>query len=413
MKAVIAAIYFRFPARKLKVIGVTGTNGKTTTCNVLAHLLSETGSKVGMMTTIRFRIGDRVWDNKLKMSSQSPWLMQKLLRQMVNEDCEYAIVEVTSHAVHQHRIWGINFDVGVYTNISDDHLEYHGNFNNYLRTKAAFLKSIQGMRRKLGLDKVLVINADDQQFDYMNQAQADRVYTYGLKNGVIKGENLNLKARETSFDVKAPNAEFTIKDRLIGDFNVYNSLAVVSVMLALGYSPEQIVDGFATLDPIPGRYEPIEVGQDFTVIVDYAHTEDALEKLCSIFKGLTKGKLILVFGCTGGGRDKAKRPKMGAIADNLADLVVLTNDDPYEEDELGILNDIAAGINRKEGENLYKIVDRRSAIELALTKAEPGDTVLIAGKGSEQVIVIGTEFLPWDDREVVREVLQKEYVVNL
>jgi len=366
-----------------------------------------------MMTSINFQIADKRWDNKTKMSSQSAFFTQKMLRAMVKAKCDYAVLEVTSHAITQSRIYGINFDVAAYTNISNDHLEYHGSFEKYLRTKASFLSSVQGMRRKVGVDKVLVLNADDDQFEYMNQFQANRKYTFGFRNGSIKVNGFELYPDRSKFTIEAPNASFEVELLLIGDFNIYNALTATAIVLSQGLTPEQIKKGFDSMRPIAGRYEPLQFGQPYAVIVDYAHTEDALAKLCSIFNSVTKGKTILVFGCTGGGRDKAKRPKMGAIADKLADEIVLTNDDPYNENQLQIIEDIAVGINRKEGERLAKIVDRRTAIEYALEIAQPEDTVLIAGKGCEQVIAIGDKLVPWDDRKVVREILEREHVVNL
>lgn len=413
VRAMVAALMYGFPARKMRVIGVTGTNGKTTTVNMITNLLTSAGYKVGMLSSINFQVGDERWENKTKMSSQSPFRTQKLLSDMAKAGCDFAVVEVTSHAVVQSRIWGINFDVGVFTNISNDHLDYHGGFMNYMHAKGAFFDRIQGSKRKRGVDKVLVINNDDAQFDYFGSFSADRKYTYGLDKGSIKAIDLQLDPAGTKFTVKAPNFEFEVSMKMIGDFNVYNALAAAAVVISQGLTPEQVTAGFAQMEPIPGRYEPVEVGQPYSVIVDYAHTEDALEKLCMIFKGLTEGNLTLVFGCTGGGRDKAKRPKMGAIADRYADLIVLTNDDPYTENEMAILEDIAEGIDRREGEGLVLLVDRRSAIEYALEQAQEGDTVLLAGKGCEQVIVLGTEFVPWDDREVVREILSREHVINV
>jgi UDP-N-acetylmuramoyl-L-alanyl-D-glutamate--2,6-diaminopimelate ligase len=422
LKAILAVLIYRFPSRNLIVIGVTGTNGKTTTCNVLTHLLEASGYRVGMLSSINMKVGNQLKENATKMSTQSPFVVQKLLREMVKAGCTHAVIEVTSHAVTQSRVYGINFDVGVFTNISEDHLDYHGSFANYLEAKARFIGSLQGMRRKRGVPKVLVLNNDDPEFAYFDQFNADKKYTFGLDKGVVVGSELKLLASGSEFRVVAPNVDFLARTKLIGDFNVYNCLAAISVCLSQGISLETIAQGLKTMHPLPGRYEPVAINQPYTVIVDYAHTEDALAKLCTIFRGLTVGggeagsadsKLILVFGCTGGGRDKAKRPKMGKVAAELADIVILTNDDPYEENELEIIEQIAAGIERAEGDRLYKIVDRRLAIELAMSLAGPGDTILLAGKGSEPVIALGDKLLPWDDRTVVRELADKNYVMEL
>jgi UDP-N-acetylmuramoyl-L-alanyl-D-glutamate--2,6-diaminopimelate ligase len=408
IKAVLAVAINFNPAKKIKVIGVTGTDGKTTTVNLIADVLEKAGYKVGFTSTLRYRIGDRTWSNLDKLSTQSPFVLQKILRKMVKEKCDYAIVEVTSHSVVQSRIWGINFDVAVFTNVGEDHLEYHGSFDNYLRAKGKFVGSIFGMRRKKGVQKAVVLNSDDPRFEYFDQYQGDMKFAYGINSGSVQAENVILDANSSKFLLKVPNASQQIETNLIGEFNVYNSLAAISVAISQGVSLAKIAEIMKQVSPIGGRLETVNVGQDFSVVVDYAHTADALAKVASIFKGLSSGRLILVFGATGGGRDKSKRPVMGKAADKFADIIVLTNDDPYFEDSVSIIEDIASGINRSEGEGLYKIVDREAAISFALIEAKPGDVVLITGKGGEEVIVIKDEKIPYDDREVVRRLLSEK-----
>jgi len=412
LKAVIAVLINFNPSKKIKVIGVTGTDGKTTTVNIIAKMLESAGYKVGFTSTVMYKIGEVEWSNRDKMTTQSPFFVQKMLRRMVAAKCDYAIVEVTSHAVAQNRIWGINFDVAVFTNIANDHLEYHGSFENYMRAKGKFMGSLFGMRRKKGIRKSVIVNHDDPHFEYFDQFQGDLKFTYGVNKGSVKAESVLLKAEGSSFSVKVPNAVQEFKTNLIGEFNVYNCLAAICVGISQEIPIEKLAEIFAKLKPIAGRLEAVDVGQDFPVVVDYAHTAEALEKVCQIFKALLAqrgvGKLFLVFGATGGGRDKSKRPVMGQVADRYADVIVLTDDDPYEEDRVSIINDIAKGINRVEGSNLYRIVDREEAIRFALLQAGFDDVVLITGKGGEEVIMIGKEKIAYDDREVVRRILSEK-----
>lgn len=409
LRGMLAHFWYRNPTKKLIVVGVTGTDGKTTTVNLIADMLAESGLKVGMMSTLRYRVGDKIWSNRDKMTTNSAFKVQKNLRMMADAGCEVVVVEVTSHAVVQSRVWGINFDVAVFTNLTADHIEYHGSHEAYMAAKGQFIGSLFGMRRKningKTIPKVLVLNEDDQYFDYYNSFEGDRKLTFGLEKGQYRALNVESDPSGSRFDLKLPNGNVNMNTNLIGKFNVYNTLASFVVGIAIGLEPEKLSEAFTRITPVPGRFEPVNVGQDFHVVVDYAHTQYSLEKLCQVFKPMTKGRLILVFGCTGGGRDKGKRPIMGKVADHYADVIVLTNDDPYHEDQERIIEDIAKGIKRKEGATLAKIVDRATAVEYALSIAKTGDTVLVAGKGGEEVIVIGDEKILYDDREVVRNYL--------
>jgi UDP-N-acetylmuramoyl-L-alanyl-D-glutamate--2,6-diaminopimelate ligase len=418
IKAMIAVLINFNPAKKLKVIGVTGTDGKTTSVNLIANMLEQAGYKVGFTSTLRYKIGDQVWSNTDKLSTQSPFVLQKMLRKMVKEKCDYAVVEVTSHSVVQSRVWGINFDVAVFTNLSEDHIEYHGSFENYMRAKGLFVGSLFSSKRKKGIRKSIILNKDDAHFDYFDQFQGDLKFTYGIQSGGVRAEDILLSPKGSQFELKVPNASQLIKTNLIGEFNVYNVLAAICVGISQDIPLANLAAIFEKLDPISGRLESVDVGQDFSVVVDYAHTADALEKVCTVFKGMLslddvpeggqKPRLILVFGATGGGRDKRKRPHMGACADKYADLIVLTNDDPYFENQIEIIDQIATGIKRAEGQNLYKIVDREEAIRFALNQARANDIVLITGKGGEEVIVIKDKKIPYDDREVVRRILSEK-----
>lgn len=411
--AMVAAIYYRFPSRYLNVIAVTGTKGKTTTTNLIAAVLTEAGFKVGMTSTINFQIGDLKWVNVSKQTTLGPFFLQKMLRSMVDERCTHVVLEVSSHAILQNRIWGVNIDTAVLTNIGEDHLEYHGGFENYLRAKGMLFTRMNRSARKAKIEKVSIINKDDPHFSYFDQFYADRKFSYGMGGGTCYATDIELKATGTSFILHVPNNQIQVNLRIPGEFNVYNAVAAATVGLVNNINISTLKDALEKASSISGRYENIECGQKFTVIVDYAHTVESLENLLELYKRLTRGKLYTVFGATGGGRDKAKRPKMGAAADKHADFIVVTDDDPYEEDEWKICVDVGKGIKRKEGENYWRIPNRMEAIKLVLALAEEGDTVVIAGKGAEEIQMIHGKSVPWDDRSVVRHLLGREMKVEI
>ena len=410
--AVLAALYYRFPSRYLNVIAVTGTKGKTTTTNLIAAILTEAGYKVGMTSTILFQVGDLKWSNATKITTLGPFFLQRLLRQMVNERCTHAVLEVSSHAILQNRIWGVNVDTAVFTNIGEDHLDYHGGFENYLRTKGLLFSRLNRSARKPRIPKASVMNVNDPNFNFFDQFLADKKYAYGM-SGVCYASDIEARPGGSDFVLHVPNNQVNVKFRLPGNFNVYNALAAATVALVNNINITVIKDALEKASAIPGRFESIECGQKYNIIVDYAHTEDSLEKLLDLYRGLTKGKLYLVFGATGGGRDKGKRPKMGAVADKYAHFIILTDDDPYDENEWQIIEDVSKGIKRKDGDRFWKIPHREEAIKLALTMAREGDTVLIAGKGAEEIMMIGGKAVEWDDRKVVRALLSRELRVEI
>ncbi len=407
--AICAASIYRFPANKLTVIAITGTNGKTTTCNLLAHIFDVDHKKVGLSSSIFFQVGKKKWANITKQTTASPFMLQKLLRQMVKSGCQYAIIETTSHAMIQSRLFGINVDIAVLTNIMRDHLEYHGSFQNYIEAKGKLFSLLRSSDRKPGVSKVAIFNRDIPEFEYFDQFVADKKITYGLnKKASYYADNIELKAHESRFTLKIPNDTVDIIFKIPGKFNIYNALCASSIALACGVKLSLIKKALESAKGFPGRLEGIDMGQNFSIIVDYAHTTESLEAVLKVFKELTLGRLILVFGCTGGGRDKLKRPKMGAVAHKYADIIMVTDDDPYDEDEYEIIEQISKGIDRREGENFWKVIDRKEAIRLALHIAEKGDTVLITGKGCEQIIWLKEGKIPYDDRKVVRDVLEQE-----
>ncbi len=413
LMAVTACLLYGFPSRQLQVIGVTGTKGKTTTTNLIALVLEEAGFRVGLTSTTNFQIAERRWFNESKMTTLSPFFVQRMLREMVVDRCQFAVIEVSSHSLVQNRVWGINFDTAVMTNIGEDHLDYHGGFKEYLRAKGLLFARLNRQARKPKISKVSVVNQDDGNFSYFDQYNADRKYTYGLKSGNCYATDIVYAQTGSTFVLHMPNNKVNINLRMPGQFSVYNALAAATVALSCGISANVIKAALEKATTIAGRFEQIDCGQPYAVIVDYAHTADSLGKLLQLYKAGTPGKLYAVFGATGGGRDKGKRAKMGELADQYADQIVLTDDDPYEENRYGIIEQIAAGIKREEGHGLWKMPTRYEAIKFALNSAQPGDTVVIAGKGAESVQVLAYGREPWDDRQVVREILSKPLTVEL
>lgn len=412
LKAVVAAVWYRFPSEQMTVIGVTGTNGKTTTCHLITDILREAGNKVGMITTADFRIVDQVIPNQFKMTTLSPFVTQKMLREMVNRGCTYAVVEVTSHAMDQSRLWGVNIDCAIFTNITHDHLDYHGTKKDYIQAKGKLFASLNYSKRKPNIPKMSILNGDDPESVYFEQFVADRTYIYGLSKGSFQGLSPVFRADGTYFIYKVPNAQIDIDLPLPGQFNVENALAAATLAVALQINLDIIKKALENAGSVPGRIERIDEGQKYTAIVDYAHAPDSLEKLLAMFSELTKKRLIVVFGATGD-RDRTKRPEMGKIVDKYADLILLTNDDPYTEDPIRIMEEVAKGISREEGERFWKIPNRRQAIRVALALAKEGDTVIVAGKGCEEFQVVGDQKIPSDDRHIVRDYLSRKVEVEI
>lgn len=406
LRAVVACLIFRFPARHLKVIGVTGTNGKTTTCHLISKILQAAGFKVGMATTIDFQVGKKVWKNVIKMTTISPFLLQRLLRQMANVGCQYAILETTSHALVQSRVWGISYYIAVLTNITWDHLDYHKTYESYRESKAKLFQKA----------KIAILNLDDKAGRYFLSFPSPQAITYAISNSAdVMAKKILPQSTGTLFTLVTSEGQVAIDLPLPGKFNIYNALATAAVALALKIKLPVIKKGLESVESIPGRMEKIQVGQDFTVIVDYAHTPDALENVFQTIRPVCKGHIVSVLGACGD-RDKTKRPILGALAGRFADYVIVTNEDPYSEDPWQIILQVVKGvprgsIHRKpkvEGKNFWKILDRRQAIWKALNLAQKGDIVLITGKGAEEHMIVGDKKVPFSDRKVVKELLLKK-----
>jgi len=352
------------------------------------------------------------------MTTISPYLLQQFLAHAVKKGCQYAVIETTSHAVIQNRIWGIPFDVMVFTNLTHEHLDYHKNLTEYRNTKGKLFANLSKSFKKPGVKKVSVVNMDDSNFEYFWKFQADLKFSYRI-GGEAKSENEIVARRAftdiagSKFDVETSYGSLSIHSNLPGRFNISNILASICVGLSQNINLQNIKKGIESVELVPGRMEKIDEGQDFKVIVDYAHTPDALQKIYQTAKPLVRGKIISVLGAAGD-RDKTKRPIMGALAGQWTDLIIITNEDPYHEDPQDIIEQVASGVPRgRKKERLeldkdyFKILDRRKAIQKAFQMASRDDLVVITGKGAEQYMVVGDVKEPWDERKIVREQLQK------
>lgn len=411
--ALFSSFIYGNPSEKMIVIGVTGTNGKSTTVELIAKVLEAGGYKVGVTSTVKFKVGDKEWLNDKKMTMLGRFQLQRLLKDMFKAGCKYAVVETSSQGVVQFRHLGINYDYAVFTNLTPEHIEAHGGFENYQKAKGEFFKHLSARDRKkineITINKVSVINADDKYSKYFLEFDADKKITYGVENSEaeLKAFDIDVNKTGTSFSYNGSR----INLQLLGAFNVYNALAAIAVGLQENIEPVNIKRGLEKIEVVPGRMELVDEGQNFSVLVDYAPEPYSMEKLYQSVDLMKKNRIIHVLGSCGGGRDVARRPILGALAGENADLVIVTNEDPYDDDPMEIIDQVAAGALDKGktlNENLYKILDRKEAIERALNMAQPGDLVLVTGKGSEQAMAVaGGKYIPWDDRQIIRSWLQK------
>ncbi|MDE2188292.1 MAG: UDP-N-acetylmuramyl-tripeptide synthetase [Patescibacteria group bacterium] len=400
--ATTSAVWYRFPARQIKVIAVTGTKGKSSTVEILSAILEEAGHKIASSNTIRFRIGEKSWPNLYKMSMPGRGFMQRFLRQAVNAGCEYAVLEMTSQGAITFRHAHIDLNAFVLTNISPEHIEAHGSYENYVTAKLSLV--CDGLRDSSKPNRILITNADDPE---------SARFIACIGNQPVKRIEYSLKQAEP-YNATEHSIDFTWNKHaahspLSGTFNLYNILAAATAAKSQGISDEKIIATLSKFSDIKGRVEEVEAGQNFKVIVDYAHTADSLEKLYKVFRpdptAPHTNKLIAVLGGTGGGRDTRKRAVMGGLADKYCDIVILTDEDPYDEDPNKIVTDVAAGITLKKP---TIIMDRRLAIREAISRAQKGDVILITGKGTDPYIMgpRGNK-TPWSDANIAREEIEK------
>jgi UDP-N-acetylmuramoyl-L-alanyl-D-glutamate--2,6-diaminopimelate ligase len=400
--AVLASAFYRHPSREMQVIGITGTNGKTTTAYLLASIFDAANLRSGLLGTVGYRIGAELRE-AARTTPEAPDL-QGMLREMVEAGCRACAMEVSSHALSLRRADDIHFAAGVFTNLTRDHLDFHADMEDYFRAKRRLFEM-------LPRDAPSLINVDDPRGSSLAEA-GGRPVTYAITRPAdITPGPLSFSLDGLSFDVRTPRGAIRVKSRLVGRPNVYNILAAVATGTALDLSFAAIERGIAALEGVPGRFQVVSGARDeVTVVVDYAHTDDALRNLLETARPLARGRLITVFGC-GGDRDRTKRPLMGAVAGRLSDVIVMTSDNPRSEDPARIIEEIQRGLTpdtrRDSGQRMLAIVDRREAIAQAVQTARPGDLVLVAGKGHEKYQVIGSQVLPFDDVAIAREALNR------
>ena len=397
--AVMSANYYNHPSRGLTMVGVTGTNGKTTTTHLIKAILEAAGQRVGLLGTIEYRIGDEV----IPATHTTPESLElnELLSRMAKSGCQSVSMEVSSHALHQSRVYGLDFDAAVFTNLTQDHLDYHGTMEEYFNAKKILFDTLKR-------DAIAITNADDTWGMQIAASSQARTFSYGVaEHADIRASEIRLSIEGTSFTLWFKNQQTTLTTPLVGRFNVYNVLAAYSTGLALGHSPDKLAQGIRSVKSVRGRFERIASPKGWAAIIDYAHTPDALEKCLRTIHDVLpregRGRIITVFGA-GGDRDRTKRPLMGSVADQWSDIIIVTSDNPRTEEPQRIIDEIVTGILRDA--QVIQEVDRRTAIHSALRQARTGDVVLIAGKGHEDYQVIGKEKIHFSDREIVEEFIR-------
>lgn len=388
--------FYDNPGKDLKIIGVTGTNGKTTVTYLIEDIFKKSGIRTGVIGTINYRMGDKVY----QATNTTPGALQltDLLRKMSDSGCAYAVMEVSSHSLEQKRTQGMDFSCSCFTNLTQDHLDYHKDLDIYFSAKA---KLFEGLKA----GSAAVINADDPFGRKLIKKTKACVLTYGIEeNCDVKASALNLTQRGSCFTLEAPGLKEKVHTNLLGRHNVYNALAAWSVAFCCGMEVSFLNNALGSLPKIPGRLESVDVGQDFKVFVDYAHTDDALKNVITTLREFCKARILVVFGC-GGDRDRGKRPKMARAAGSLADFVIVTSDNPRSEEPKAIMADIEKGFTK---DNYIMIEDRKEAIKKAISMAKDGDFVLLAGKGHETYQIFKDRTVDFDDREVAKKCILEE-----
>jgi len=400
--ACAARSYYQHPSANLKVIGVTGTNGKTTVAFMIKAILEAADIKTGLMGTVRYEIGDRVIP--AQRTTPESIEVQQMMSQMLKVDCLACVMEVSSHALDQKRVHGVDFDVGIFTNLTRDHLDYHGTMENYFAAKKKLFSPLYQGKKKC----TSVINIDDD-YGVRLAGEGEGVgvqLTFGFgEKARVRATKMELNAEGSRFVIEAPGRKFAVRLPLIGRHNIYNALAAVGACLALKLDVVKIQAALNALPPVPGRLEMVSAGLPFGVFVDYAHTDDALKNVLSTLREITKGRVLVAFGC-GGNRDSGKRAKMGRIAAELADYTVITSDNPRKEDPAKIAAQVEEGYKAVRTDAYEVELDRRRAIQQIISRAQPGDSVLIAGKGHESYQEFEDTVVPFDDRVHAQEALE-------
>jgi len=398
--AVLADAFYGQPTKSLHLIGITGTNGKTTTSHLIEKIFADAGKRTGLIGTMYTKIADKTLETK--NTTPESLTLQKTFKQMVDAGVNAAVMEVSSHALDLGRVQGCDYNVAVFTNLTQDHLDYHQTMEEYKRAKSLLFSQL-GNTFDLNKPKYAVLNADDAASEIYSRSTAAHVVTYGIEQKAdLQAKNIQMTPKGTTFDLVIKSVSYQIQMQLIGKFSVYNVLASITAALVSGLEIEQIIQSIESIEGVAGRFELVNAGQDFTVIVDYAHTPDSLENVLKTIQHFAEKKIFVIVGC-GGDRDRTKRPLMAQIACQFATNPILTSDNPRSEDPLAILEEMEAGV---QGENYQVIPDRKKAIYTAVRQASPGDVILIAGKGHETYQIIGKEVHDFDDRLVAREAIE-------
>ncbi len=396
-----AISFYQHPSARLKVIGVTGTNGKTTVAFMIKSILEAAGVKTGLLGTVHYEIGDRVIP--AQRTTPESLEVQQMMAQMLRADCQACVMEVSSHALEQKRVLGVEFDVAIFTNLTRDHLDYHGTMENYFTAKQKLFTALAQGKKK----GTAVINIDDNfgaRLSGQNKVEVE--LTYGLQKAArLRATKIQLGRDGSRFVVETADRQFACRLPLIGRHNIYNALGAVGASLALNVDVLTVQAALNAMAPVPGRLEMVSAGQPFGVYVDYAHTDDALQNVLTTLREVTTGRLLVAFGC-GGNRDSGKRARMGRVVAELADLAIITSDNPRKESPEKIAAQIEEGYRSVRAEGYTLELDRRRAIQQIIAKAEPHDTVLIAGKGHETYQEFEDTVVPFDDRIHAREALE-------
>ncbi|MEK4030285.1 UDP-N-acetylmuramoyl-L-alanyl-D-glutamate--2,6-diaminopimelate ligase [Pseudobacillus sp. FSL P4-0506] len=397
--AILADFYYGSPTSKMKLVGITGTNGKTTTSHLLTEIYKEAGETTGLIGTMYMKIGEEVINTK--NTTPESLTLQKTFKKMKDNDVTAAVMEVSSHSLVEGRVWGCDYDVAVFTNLTQDHLDYHHTMEEYRRAKGLLFAQL-GNTYSTDKPKFAVLNEDEEATVFYKKETAAHIVTYGIDHeAMFRATDIKLTSKGTEFLLCYPEGSRKVETKLAGKFNVYNVLAALAAAYAGGVEVETAVRAIERIEGVAGRFELVTNDQGIAVIVDYAHTPDSLVNVLKTVQPLTEGRMFAIVGC-GGDRDRTKRPIMASVACKYATNAIFTSDNPRSEDPATILNDMEAGVT---GE-LYEVIpDRREAIFYAIEHAQPGDAVVIAGKGHETYQIIGDKVLDFDDREVAKEAL--------
>ncbi|AYV65915.1 UDP-N-acetylmuramoyl-L-alanyl-D-glutamate--2,6-diaminopimelate ligase [Niallia circulans] len=400
--SVLADVFYQKPTQKLQLIGITGTNGKTTTSHLIDAILKEANKKTGIIGTMYTKIGEEIQETK--NTTPEAVTLQKVFHQMVEQKVDTAVMEVSSHALVEGRVFGCDYDIAVFTNLSQDHLDYHGTMEEYKKAKGLLFTRL-GNAFSSEKPKFAILNKDDAAANEYETITAAHILTYGIdKEADIMAKNIKITAAGTSFDLHTPLGIHSVQLKMVGKFNVYNTLASIGAAIASNIPMEVTINALEKVAGVAGRFETVNAGQDFSVIVDYSHTPDSLQNALQTVKEFAKNKIYVIVGC-GGDRDKTKRPLMAKIACEEASYAILTSDNPRSEDPLAILKDMEEGVRAEQ--NYTIISDRKEAIAFAVDQAQPDDVILIAGKGHETYQIIGSKVLDFDDRLVAKEAIEE------